>query len=114
MTRRIVALKVPTLKILIGVMVVLLLGILSWTFYEGLIAPVTCIEPASRYEARTPSPVQITVYERNMVILINQTDRTLAYDRTGSFVTHTGRLEPGESVTVPCGRGKLIEVYEAR
>lgn len=106
--------KHPVL-ITLGILAVVLTVLLVMSLL-GTITPVTCKEPASRYEAYTPSRVQITVYEDNMIVLVNRTDRTLAYDRQGSIkmTEQSGSIKPGESVIVPCGLGKLIDVYEGR
>ena len=99
----------------LGILAVVILAMFGFVLL-GVSTPATCKGPASVYEVHNASMVQITVYENNLIVLVNRTDRTLGYDRQGSIkmVEQSGTIKPGESVTVPCGHGKIIDVYEKR
>lgn len=100
-------------RIAMAVLVVILVGLVSWIFYTENVLPVACLEPTTRIEVRNTAYMDITqIGERGMLEVVNLTGKTLYVQRAGGFFPDKKELlHPGEIRVIPCGRGRIIGIY---
>ncbi|MBI4067291.1 hypothetical protein HY407_02815 [Candidatus Gottesmanbacteria bacterium] len=101
--------------ILIVILLLIVLGLLSSSIYEGWIKPVVCEGATSVFEVRSPSLVDITMYNYiNLKVVNKMDDKRVVYYRNGGFLgspTSRGEIEPGKGAFIPCGRGRIVSIY---